>query len=672
METKKIYITVVYCYLITIILSIVSCTSKNCSAETEMDILISSIEDSIRVMNVHYVKGAISRGKELAKDSDDYYNFEMYDAILYFYMAQADSMMYKMNATLDYLNKVPYTTKRNRLRIKCLQTKGAYYSQFQINPDSLIYYHIEACKAAEMDPEPEQAILCYNNLADSYKLNGDLDLSAEAYRKAILLADSVNTAPENYIPLYEGIASVYTSLHDFKQSEFWWNKSWELWDKMMLHEKFYYLNNRGNDYYYKGDYASCLNTFVRLDSLLSCHKDMQWEKYFCKVNLTDVYIKMGNIEKAEDLIGETYNYFKCLGNDVVLNYLNTQHMELSVLQKNYDLTFKLIDSFPLIENMRPDVVLRRYDVLRNFYSEKEMYKKAFYSEKAYNNLNDSLRNDRVQMRIADLQMQYEKDTTVLKQRIYIAKQEKRLMQINIWLFVSISLTILLLLLIYYRMKQIKNKEEQLLHRIVELRMENIRNRITPHFVYNALNHELLAQQEGRTVQLDSLVNLLRQGQALADVFCTTLKEELDFIYFYVMVEGASLGDGFKYEVNIADGLEPKDIRLPSMMVQIFVENAIKHGLKNVLGKNDKMLKLTVYEKNSYLHIEVFNNGPMLNTDYKNNIKTGLKVVSQTIQLLNEYNKQPMSYKLSNIEDYGGQSGCIAELIIPVSYNFNIR
>lgn len=672
METKKSYIAVISCYLLMTILSVASCTSKNCSAETEMDILISSIEDSIRVMNVHYVKGAISRGKELAKDSDDYYNFEMYDAILYFYMAQADSMMYKMNATLDYLNKVPYTTKRNRLRIKCLQTKGAYYSQYQINPDSLIYYHVEACKAAEMDPEAEQAILCYNNLADSYKLNGDLDLSAEAYRKAILLADSVNTAPENYIPLYEGIASVYTSLNDFRQSEFWWNKSLELWDKMMLHEKFYYLNNRGNDYYYNGDYVRCLDTFLRLDSLLSYHEDMQWEKYFCKVNLTDVYIKMGNIGKAEELIGETYSYFKCLGNDVVLNYLDTQRMELSVMQKNYDLTFNLIDSFPLIENMRPDVVLRRYDVLRAFYTEKEMYKKALYYEKAYNKLNDSLRNDRVQMRIADLQMQYEKDTTVLNQRIYIAKQEKRLMQINVWLFVSISLVLLLLLLIYYRMKQIKNKEEQLLHRIVELRMENIRNRITPHFVYNALNHELLAQQEGKTIQLDSLVNLLRQGQALADVFCTTLKDELDFISFYVTVEGKSLGDCFKYEVNIADGLETKDIRLPSMMVQIFVENAIKHGLKNVSGKVDKLLKLTVYEKNSYLHIEVFNNGPMLSTDYKNNIKTGLKVVSQTIQLLNEHNKQPMSYKLSNIEDYDGQSGCIAELIIPINYNFNIR
>lgn len=114
-----------------------------------------------------------------------------------------------------------------------------------------------------------------------------------------------------------------------------------------------------------------------------------------------------------------------------------------------------------------------------------------------------------------------------------------------------------------------------------------------------------------------------------------------------------------------------------MMIQIFVENAIKHGLKDIPAEIDarmeKKLILHIFKKENDIYIEVRNNGKPLNLQNRDHkTQTGLRVVSQTIQLLNERNKQQMSYNLTEYRDAKGETGCCAQLIIPNNYNFNIN
>lgn len=645
--------------------------------QVKIETLKQEIHDSIRTFNVTFAKTAIQEGKKMAKDSDDYYDFVLYDVILYFYMSQPDSMLNNLTQSMNYLSGQPFTSRRNKMHIKCLQTKAAYYSQFYLNPDSLIYYSIEAARVAEQEPDFTEQILCYNNLADAYKQKGELAQSAFYYRKAIYLADSIQTAKDNYIPLYGGLATTYTALYDFEQSKIWLDKSLELWNLMMTHEKFNYLNNRGNDYYYQGDYTNCLNTFLQMDTFLHARPELEWERHICHANLADAYLKLKQPKNADSLLYDNITFFKEMQSETVLPYLYTQQMELAMQEKNYKQVEQLIRQHPLPEGTKPEHSLSRLNFLQRYYTEKQDWKKAYQYQKAYSTLNDSLRNDRVKMKTADLQMQYERDTTVLNQEIYIGQKEKELLQTYIGLAITVFILLLLLSLLYYRRKQTKFKEEQMLHRIVELRMENIRNRITPHFIYNALNHELLAQQQGRSTQLHTLVNLLRQGQTLANVFCTSLKEEMDFIQLYVSIEGESLGENFHYETILEEGIEPEEIKLPSMMIQIFVENAIKHGLKDMPadtdGKTKKKLILHIFREKQNIHIEVCNNGKPLNLQNRDHkTQTGLRVVSQTIQLLNERNEQQMSYDLTEYREEKGETGCCAQLIIPDNYNFNIN
>lgn len=649
------------------------CSTRK-SDETSFDQINQAIKDSLRTRNISFIEKAIRQGKAEARDSDEYYNFVVQDMVRYFYTAQPDSMMLSTDSVVRYVSKEPFTELRNRLMIKSMQAKGLYYTQFVFDSDSMLFYQKEACRYAEMNPDVEEQMLCYANLADAYKFSGDLSMSAMTYRRAIALADSIHTAKENYIPLYSGLAATYTTLRDFEQSAIWWDKCGELWNLMMLYEQFNYLNSRGNDYFYQEDYQRALETFLQLDSFLQEHPDMEWERHFCKANLSDIYLKLHEPEKAKPLIGETLEYFGSSGyNEMVLDHLHTQQMELALQEHDFRKADELVALYPFTAEMRSEQGLLRLDFLKRFYVAKSDWKKAFEYEEAYIALSDSLRNERVRMKTAEVRMRYERDATILNQYLVISDKEAELMRIYALLAGITAVVLALVMWYFYHRKQVKLREEQMLRRIVSMKMENARNRITPHFIYNALNHELQARQEGRPSSLGVLVAMLRQGQSLASVFCTTLREELDFINLYVAVEGESLGGNFEYKVSVAEDVDLNEVRLPSMMVQIFVENAIKHGLKSLPREADKHLTVQVLHREDAIQIEVLNNGPLpVLQSGRDKSQTGLRVVSQIIQLLNTRNKRHMRFDLCDYHGPDGEQGCRALLVIPDGYNFDMN
>ena len=649
------------------------CSSRQ-SGMDSLDAVNQAIADSLNTHNIPFVVQAINQGKREARDSDEYYNFVTQDIVRYFYTGRPDSILLSTDSVLHYLSGKPFSAFRNRLMIKCMQAKGIYYTQFVFNADSMLFYQQEACRYAEQGDEEREKLLCYANLADAYKFGGDLSMSAMTYRQAIALADSIQVDTASYIPLYSGLAATYTTLRDFEQSRIWWNKCGRLWPLMTVYDRFNYLNSLGNDYFYQKDYPRALETFLRLDTFLLDYPDMKWERHFCQANLSDIYLKLHQPEQARPLIAQNLEFFGASGhNEMVMSHLRTQQMELALQDGDFALADELVARYPYRDELRSEQGLLRLDFLRRFSEARHDWKRAFEYTQAYTSLSDSLRSERVRMKIAENRMRYERDATILNQYLVISDKEAQLMR-TYALLAGVTVVVLVLIFLYlYRRKQVKLREEQMMQRIVAMKMENARNRITPHFIYNALNHELLARQEGRPSSLGVLVDMLRQGQSLASVFCTTLREELDFINLYVAVEGESLGENFDYKVNVAEGIELDAVQLPSMMVQIFVENAIKHGLKKLPHDAAKRLSVQVGHHDGAIRIEVLNNGPLpVMQRSGDKAQVGLRVVAQIIQLLNTRNKRPMNFELNGYRSPEGEEGCRALLIIPDGYNFDIN
>ena len=142
-----------------------------------------------------------------------------------------------------------------------------------------------------------------------------------------------------------------------------------------------------------------------------------------------------------------------------------------------------------------------------------------------------------------------------------------------------------------------------------------------------------------------------------------LTEEMEFVDHYISIQKKLIGNTMHYIKDIKGDI--KHTIVPAMIVQILVENSVKHGLKAIEG--EKNLTIAIWDNNETTSITVEDNGPGFNCcQYsESSTSTGLKVVRQIIALTNSNNKEKIGFAISNITSPDGNiSGCRATLTIP--------
>ena len=101
-----------------------------------------------------------------------------------------------------------------------------------------------------------------------------------------------------------------------------------------------------------------------------------------------------------------------------------------------------------------------------------------------------------------------------------------------------------------------------------------------------------------------------------------------------------------------------------MLLQIPVENAIKHGLRLKEGK--RLLRISISRKDKFVEIVICDNGGGYHRKSANKgTGTGMKVITQTIQLLNSYNRTPIVMSIQNVPIEQGEMGCEIRFVLPL-------
>ncbi len=229
--------------------------------------------------------------------------------------------------------------------------------------------------------------------------------------------------------------------------------------------------------------------------------------------------------------------------------------------------------------------------------------------------------------------------------------------------VSIEVTALLLVVIMgmlvWSMYQHKRYLETRLE-MIQLRLMNARQRISPHFIFNLLNAYIAKLGPEESEQLTMLAHLLRANIDLTRKTFVTLGEELDFVERYVELERQMCGMDFDFTIDAPDKQLLEQTKLPSMMIQIITENAILHGLKKKEG--EKRLCIKVEDLGTQVRICVCDNGPGfdIRSDYGERARTGLNIIRSTVSTLNmENGKTKIRFDIKN-ENGGRVSLTIAK------------
>ena len=162
---------------------------------------------------------------------------------------------------------------------------------------------------------------------------------------------------------------------------------------------------------------------------------------------------------------------------------------------------------------------------------------------------------------------------------------------------------------YREAKESRLESAELGALLQQAQLQALRSQLNPHFLFNTLHsiaeliHENPRHAEQMVLQLGELLRKSLETQALE----VPLREELDFIRSYLAIEQTRLGDRLELVWKVDPAV--LDARVPSLLLQPIVENAIRHGI--AVSSRGGRLEIAAARADDQLRLEVRDNGPGL-------------------------------------------------------------
>jgi tetratricopeptide (TPR) repeat protein len=291
--------------------------------------------------------------------------------------------------------------------------------------------------------------------------------------------------------------------------------------------------------------------------------------------------------------------------------------------------------------------------LSELYEATGMHQKSLSHYKLYVATRDIMYNDENTKKTIREQLQYDFDK---KESVAKAEREKKdaLMKVelqrkNIYIYGSLAALITLTIIITLMLRQYKLKTDNLR---TDLEQKQLRAQMNPHFIFNCLNsiqHFVVANDvKNANKYLSGFALLMRQTLENSKLGDITLANELAYLQNYLSLELMRFEEKFAYKLNCAENINPTETIIPSMIIQPFVENAIKHGLCFLKNKQG-LLSISFYVKDKSLYCDIDDNG--IGRKESNNLKTpnGKTHKSQGIELTRKRLELMSRKKRSNYE-----------------------
>ncbi|UOB16354.1 sensor histidine kinase [Abyssalbus ytuae] len=164
----------------------------------------------------------------------------------------------------------------------------------------------------------------------------------------------------------------------------------------------------------------------------------------------------------------------------------------------------------------------------------------------------------------------------------------------------------------------------------ESQLNTLKGQINPHFMFNSLNNIrglMLEDVEKSREMLTRLSDMLRYSLTKNDLNAIELEEEIEMVENYILLSKIQLENRLTFKTNIAP--EALKAKTPPMVVQMLVENAVKHGISEL--KKGGVIVLNAFIENRNLHLEVINTGKI--SEKNSTTKLGLNNIQKRLSLL---------------------------------------
>lgn len=415
-------------------------------------------------------------------------------------------------------------------------------------------------------------LTCYSNIGNVLASMHYYTESNNCLYRSISIAKALNQM-NKVAQAYSNLSGNFIEVKNYKEGFKYATQAIQIFDSLQDNSTIAqaYLN-LGSCYYYTGNNDSAMYYFTKTLKITEQNRDLAVEVVTLN-SIGEINLKKKNLQLAED-------YFK-------------RSLELATMISS------MVD-IQLANNNLADV-----------YAEKGDYKNAYkyYVEAA--KINDSLMNDENVKAIASLTSKFElkeKDEENKTLKTENDLQKLRLLHKDIYIYGTAGAALLILVIAFLLIRQTRIKMK---HEIFELEQKQLRAQMNPHFIFNCLNsiQHFMVQNDvlNANKYLTDFASLMRKTLELSEGGTITLHKEIDYLDNYLLLEQLRFGNKFTYEIKCDDSIETNSVEIPPMVVQPFVENAIRHGLRYLDG-NTGILKINFYRLDEIIICEVDDNG----------------------------------------------------------------
>lgn len=251
-------------------------------------------------------------------------------------------------------------------------------------------------------------------------------------------------------------------------------------------------------------------------------------------------------------------------------------------------------------------------------------------------------NEKTKAQLADLEISYQ--TQKKEQQISLLQKENDIKTLQIqtsrrFLFFYLAAFIMLLItagVIFYQRTQRSKIQAQKMK--AELQNQVLRSQMNPHFIFNSLNSiENFIMQNDRRQASDYLNKFSKLIRSILDSTrndVVPLAKDMEVLKLYVELEQLRFNNKFSYHTHIDPQLLQGDYRVPSLLIQPYLENAIVHGVAHSDNK-DLQLTVTATLEGEKIKYTIQDNGVGRNKSAEYNLQNKPKHKSVGLQITAE-------------------------------------
>ena len=643
-------------------------------------------QDSMLV-NPRATLDVYKKALENAGDSISIYALLQAISACYSWVGEIDSAMLIQHKVIDFCERTEPTPCLLTLQAETYLGYGVRLADME-KWDTAIVYFKKAAEVTEKSHHRDILTNIYSGLAICYHRKSDYPDASHYYQRALFVADSLGGENRIRFVIFYSLAKLYSEIDNFDMAKYYIGEAEKFCDAVSEAELSQFHNFTGNIYSAMKDYSEALKWDHKYNQFVQSGQIDFWslphQRALSTANLAETYLFMGMTDSARHYAEQAKEHYarsveQSIEIPTIEFFIDGLFALLALQENRLNDAAKLLSKPYLLSTIEPDILHEHHRQLEELYARKNDFKNAYHYRLEVDAYNDSLRNTKIHNYIAEMEMRFRQDTTLLRKDLRITAVERNASR---WQSIA-SLSLLLLMLfaavtgafiLYSRRKREREYRRQVAI-VTGLRMEIVRNRVSPHFVFNALNVMIPSLEQHKELErpFRLLINMLRNNLRASEQVAAPLDEEISLVKNYLQLQ--MMGNCRNIAVNWqVDDETPAGVRIPSMAIQIPVENAVKYAFTE--EQEDARIDIRITRQNNVICMVIEDNGvgfhPDVNAFSERGTGNGLKMLRRTVELLNTRNQYQMAFSIEDKNSTGDEtSGTRVTIIVPLEYQFEV-